>query len=160
MNKIPFILFMILASFFAVLLLKGKNPAIVESAMIGKPAPALEVLQERPAVVNFFASWCLECGPEQTVLKKIGEIEKIPIYGVDYKDTPEKLAPWLKKYGNPYTKIGTDRDGRMAIDWGVYGVPETFIVDVDGIIRYKHVGAVTEEVYQEILKPVLAGIKK
>lgn len=174
MRKIPFIVFILLAGFFAVLLLKGKDPAVVESAMIGKPAPVFDLpsalkgkagfssqqMKGKPAVVNVFASWCLSCRFEQGALEQISKVENIPVYGIDYKDTPEKLAAWLKKYGNPYTAIGADRDGRVSVDWGVYGVPETFVVDAQGIIRYKHVGAVTEKDYRDIFKPLLAEMKK
>jgi cytochrome c biogenesis protein CcmG/thiol:disulfide interchange protein DsbE len=174
MRKIPFILFILLAGFFAVLLLRGKDPAVVESAMIGKPAPAFNLpsalkgkagfsskdLRGTPAVVNIFASWCLACRVEQGALEKIAKAENIPVYGIDYKDTPDKLAAWLKKYGDPFTAIGADSEGRTAIDWGVYGVPETFVVDARGVIRYKHVGAVTDKVYRDIFKPLLAELKK
>jgi cytochrome c biogenesis protein CcmG/thiol:disulfide interchange protein DsbE len=174
MRKIPFILFILLAGFFAVLLLRGKDPAVVESAMIGKPAPVFDLppalkgkagfsskdLRGRPAVVNVFASWCLACRVEQRVLEKIAKVENIPVYGLNYKDTPQNLAAWLKKFGDPYAAIGADREGRTAIDWGVYGVPETFVVDAEGIIRYKHVGAVTENDYRDIFKPLLAELKK
>lgn len=174
MNKIPLIIFLLLACFFAVLLLNGKDPAFVESVMIGRPAPVFHLsggskgdggfssgdLRGKPSIVNVFASWCLTCRIEQGILEEIGRAEDIPVYGLNYKDTPDKMAAWLKKYGDPYDAIGADRDGRVAIDWGVYGVPETFIVDAKGVIRYKHIGAVTDDDYQNIFKPLLAELKK
>jgi cytochrome c biogenesis protein CcmG/thiol:disulfide interchange protein DsbE len=174
MNKIPFILFAVLVVFLAVLLLKGKDPTVLDSVMIGKPVPHFNLsaalkgdkgfsskdLTATPAIVNVFASWCMECRLEQDTLTEIGRAEKIPVYGIDYKDTPEKLTGWLKKYGNPYAAIGADPHGLTAIDWGVYGVPETFIVDARGIIRYKHIGAVTDKTYRAIFKPLLAELKR
>ena len=173
MNKIPLLLFIVMIAFFAAMLLKGKDPAIVESAMLGRPAPTLNLQPalkegkgfsnttfEKISLVNFFASWCVECQAEQDLLAKIGKTENIPVYGIDFKDSQNALAPWLKKYGNPYTAIDADHDGRTAIDWGVYGVPETFVVDATGMIRYKLVGVVTEDIYQKTLKPLFAELKK
>ncbi len=174
MNKIPLILFAVLVVFFVVPMLKGKDPAILESVMLGKQVPEFSLpavvkgkkgfsskdLRATPAIVNVFSSWCMECRLEQGTLEAIGQIENIPIYGIDYKDTPEKLAPWLKEHGDPYTAIGTDTDGHVAIDWGVYGVPETFVIDAKGIIRYKYVGAVTDEVYRAIFRPLLAELRQ
>lgn len=174
MNKIPLILFVILAGVFAALLLQGKDPMQVESAMIGKKVPAFKLqrqlkkgefftdedLKGTPSVVNVFASWCVTCRLEQGILEGIADDEDIPVYGINYKDKLADLLPWLKKYGNPYTKVGDDVDGRVAMDWGVYGVPETFIVDAEGVIRYRHVGVVTDDVYRETFKPLLAELKK
>jgi cytochrome c biogenesis protein CcmG, thiol:disulfide interchange protein DsbE len=172
-NKLPFILFLILVAFFATLLLKGQDPAIIPSPLIGKPAPVFNLpaaanglkgfsskdLKGRPSIVNFFASWCAGCEVEHETLAKMAATEQIPLYGVDYKDTPEKLTEWLKKHSNPYAAIGADKEGKISIDWGVYGAPETFIIDANGIIRYKHVGPVTEQVYEDNLKPLLRKLK-
>lgn len=174
MNKIPLLLFVVLAGFFAVLLLQGKDPAEVKSVMVGRKVPVFKLshslkkgaffssedLKGTPSIVNVFASWCVTCRLEQGILEGIAKDEDIPVYGLNYKDKRVDLLAWLKKYGNPYTAIGDDTDGRVAIDWGVYGVPETFIVDAEGVIRYRHVGVVTDEVYQDIFKPLLAEIKK
>jgi cytochrome c biogenesis protein CcmG/thiol:disulfide interchange protein DsbE len=174
MNKrfilfMPFLCFVILVAFFAVPLVQQKDPHLIASPLLNKPVPAFtfpralktipsftaQDLQQQVSIVNFFASWCLACQTEQALFKKIAKAENIAVYGVDYKDTPEKLSLWLQKHGNPFTAIGADAAGRSAIDWGVYGVPETFIIDRHGIILYKHVGAVTEDVYQTIFKPIL-----
>jgi cytochrome c biogenesis protein CcmG/thiol:disulfide interchange protein DsbE len=174
MKQIPLLIFLLLAGFFAVVLFKGKDPALVESAMIGKPVPVFDLppaikgkkgfasrdLQGTPSIVNVFASWCVMCQLEQGILEEIGRAEHVPVYGLNYKDTPEKTAAWLKKYGDPYTAVGDDRKGRVATDWGVYGVPETFVVDARGFIRYKHIGAVTDGAYQKIFKPLLAELRK
>lgn len=174
MKNIPLLLLILLVGFFAVVLFNGKDPSLVESAMIGKPAPAFDLsspfkgkkgfsskeLQGTPAIVNVFASWCLTCQIEQGILEEIGSAEHVPVYGLNYKDTPKNLAAWLKKYGDPYTAIGDDSNARVATDWGVYGVPETFIVDAAGVIRYKHIGAVTDNDYQTVFKPLLAELKK
>jgi cytochrome c biogenesis protein CcmG/thiol:disulfide interchange protein DsbE len=146
MNKLPLIVFVLLAGLLGAALLSGKNPAIVDSVLIGKPAPTK---LKGPAVVNFFASWCVECIVEQPALAKI---KSVPVYGIAYKDAPEKTAVWLKKYGNPYKKVIHDRDGKIAIDWGVYGVPETYLIDKNGIIRDKVVGAVTDDFIRKVEK--------
>lgn len=166
MDKAPLILFALLIGFFAVPLLQNKDPARIDSAMIGRPVPLFDLgdfssrdLTGEVSVVNIFASWCLECQIEQGMLESIGEAENVPVYGLAYKDTPESLALWLEKFGDPYDAIGEDRDGKVAIDWGVYGVPETFVVDAAGVIRYRHVGVVTGEDYQRILKPLLAELR-
>jgi cytochrome c biogenesis protein CcmG/thiol:disulfide interchange protein DsbE len=164
MNKIPLIIFILLVAALVIPLLKGSDPTIIKSAMIGKPAPAISLpaalksrpvfsskdIHGKPAIINVFASWCLECRVEQDALAEIGREKNIPVYGIDYKDTPEKLAEWLKEYGDPYKALVADSDGRAVIDWGVYGVPETFFVDDKGVIYYKQVGAVTEDTLKEM----------
>lgn len=166
MNKLPIIIFIALLALFSIPLLKGKDPSIVSSPLIGKPAPALAIkglsdgdLKGEVSIMNFFASWCVSCRAEQATFDRMAK-DGITIYGINYKDTPEKLKAWLSAFGNPYKKIGDDKDGRTAIDWGVYGVPETYVVDANGIIRYKHIGPVTERDYETVFKPLLEGIKK
>lgn len=146
MNKIPLVIFAVIAVFLGALLLKGQDPSVVTSPLIGKPAPALPGLKKgQKALVNFFASWCVECALEQKTLMRIAQDGKITLIGVAYKDRPEKTKAWLKKFGNPYAKIVDDPDGRIALEWGVYGVPETFFVDDDGLVHEKHVGALLRE---------------
>jgi len=147
MKKIPFIVFILLAFSFAALLISGKDTAIVPSALIGKQMPTFILpglsskdVRGAPAIVNVFASWCVACIAEAGTLKTLSQSAKV--YGIAYKDKPAPLKAWLKKYGNPYAKIGDDAAGRVSIDWGVYGVPETFVVGADGIVRYKHTGPV------------------
>ncbi|MBI3441266.1 MAG: DsbE family thiol:disulfide interchange protein [Proteobacteria bacterium] len=176
MNKIPLLLFGLLAAFFVVFLMRAKvtSVAAVESAMVGRKVPTFKFqekfkggenfsssdLHGRPSVVNVFASQCLKCRIEQGILEEISQDENVPVYGLDYKDTPDQLASWLKTYGNPYEAVGVDHDGRVAIDWGVNSVPETFVVDAEGVIRYRHVGVMTDEVYQNVVKPMLAEMKQ
>lgn len=171
---IPLLFFVALVALVAVPLMRGTDPAKPESAMIGRAAPdvslpaafadgapfATVTLRGKPAVVNFFASWCVPCQAEQPFLAKIARDAGVDVYGVNYKDTPEALAPWLEKHGNPFTAIGADADGRAAIEWGVYGVPETFIIDRAGVIRLRHVGPVTAREYESIFLPLLAEVKK
>jgi cytochrome c biogenesis protein CcmG/thiol:disulfide interchange protein DsbE len=153
----------LLVAVLVIPLLNGKDPSVVKSVMIGKPAPGITLpaalknkpgfsskdLHGKPVIINVFASWCLECRAEQAALAKIGKEAGIAVYGIDYKDTPEKLTAWLKQYGDPYKAIVADKDGSAVIDWGVYGVPETFVID-GGVIRDKQVGAVTDDILKEI----------
>jgi cytochrome c biogenesis protein CcmG/thiol:disulfide interchange protein DsbE len=161
MNKLPLAIFIILLGLFLVPMLKHKNPAVLDSALLGKPMPIFKLppalkekegftpkdLKHETVLINFFASWCTDCVAEQDALATIG----VPVYGIAYKDKAEKLAPWLTEHGDPYMAIIADEDGRAAIDWGVYGVPETFVVD-KGVIRGKIVGAVTMENLQDVMK--------
>jgi cytochrome c biogenesis protein CcmG/thiol:disulfide interchange protein DsbE len=171
---IPLVVFLLLVALFAAPLLRGIDPAKLESAMIGRPVPDFilpaallegrhfdrDDLAGAPAVVNFFASWCVPCQAEQPWLARMVEEDGIAVYGVNYKDKPEALAPWLEKHGNPFTAIGADDEGRVAIEWGVYGVPETFLIDRDGIIRLRHVGPVTEADYRALFRPLIAEVMK
>lgn len=171
---IPLGIFICMAALFAVPLLQGKDPAILPSAMIGKPVPVFTlpaavgqktlttaVMREdnRPFLVNFFASWCVTCKGEQRVLADFSRQHNIPVYGIDYKDTRNDVAAWLERHGNPFAATGFDAEGRVAIDFGVYGVPETFLVDGQGIIRYKHVGALKKEDMDTIFTPLLEKLK-
>lgn len=171
---IPLLIFVALVALVAVPLMRGTDPAKPESAMIGRAAPDVTLpaalagqnpfstaaLRGKPAVVNFFASWCVPCQAEQPFLAKIAQEAGVDVYGVNYKDKPEALAPWLEKHGNPFAAIGADVDGRAAIEWGVYGVPETFIIDRHGVIRLRHVGPVTAREYESLFMPLLAEVKK
>ncbi len=151
--------------FFALALLFWRglfgDPSIVPSALIGKPAPefklpAIEGLnlpglsrsdlgQDKVTVVNVWASWCAPCRIEHPVLLELAKRTDIKLVGIDNKDDPENARRFLGTLGNPYAAIGSDADGRATIDWGTYGVPETFIVDGQGIIRFKLIGGLTAE---------------
>lgn len=171
---IPLGIFICVAALFAVPLLQGKDPAILPSAMIGKPMPAFTLpaavgkkpltaavmLEDnKPFLVNFFASWCVTCKDEQRVLENFSRQTGIPVYGIDYKDTQKDVAAWLERHGNPFRATGFDAEGRVAIDFGVYGVPETFLIDGDGVIRYKHVGALRREDMETVFAPLLEKLK-
>lgn len=178
MNKavffVPVAIFGLLVALFAAPLLEGKDPSALPSAMIGKPVPAFvlpsalngnglssdDLRGETPAIVNVFASWCVTCRAEQKVLASLSKKTGTPVYGVAYKDKRQAVEKWLEENGNPYKATGFDEFGRVAIDWGVYGVPETFVVDKKGIIRYKHIGALTQEKSDAVLVPLLEELRK
>jgi cytochrome c biogenesis protein CcmG/thiol:disulfide interchange protein DsbE len=168
---IPVLAFAAMAAAFYVGL--GIDPNILPSALIDEPAPKFELpalpghdqgfssadLQGHVSLVNTFASWCLPCRAEHPVLNALAATKRVPIYGIDYKDKGDAGAEWIKTLGNPYTKVGADT-GRVGIDWGVYGVPETFIVDRAGRIRYKHVGPLTQADIDKKILPLVAKLEK
>ncbi|QDH69874.1 DsbE family thiol:disulfide interchange protein [Marilutibacter alkalisoli] len=144
------------------------------SPLIGKPAPefALPVLHEAgrlvssddlrgaPYLLNVWGSWCPECRVEHPVLTRFAETKRVRVIGYNWKDEHADALRWLEQFGNPYWLVLVDYDGRHAIDWGIYGAPETFLVDGDGIIRWKHVGAVTDAVIRDELVPLLDRIER
>jgi cytochrome c biogenesis protein CcmG/thiol:disulfide interchange protein DsbE len=161
---VPLALFLGLAGVFLVMLLSGRDASVVPSALIGSPAPqtSLPPLEGSPlpgiesaalegqlTLVNVWASWCAPCRQEHPLLMNLAEDEGLIIAGLNYKDRPEQARGFLAELGNPYDAIGVDRSGRTAIDWGVYGVPETFLVGPDGTILYKHVGPFTPQSMRE-----------
>ena len=173
---IPLVLFATVAAAFGVgLTLK---PNVVPSALIDKPVPEFTLaglpgdgvesgkgfssadLTGRVSIVNVFASWCFPCRVEHPLLMRLARNARVRIFGLNYKDRPGDARAWLKELGNPYHRIGVDRDGRIAIDWGVYGVPETFIIDAEGRIRYKHVGPITPRDLDEIIQPIVERLGK
>ncbi len=149
------------------------RPDVVPSALIDKPVPQFTLaglpgagprlgegfsnadLTGQVSLVNVFASWCLPCRVEHPILMRLARDRKVRIFGLNYKDKPEDARAWLKELGNPYWRIGADRDGRVGIDWGVYGVPETFIVDSQGRIRYKQIGPITASDLDEKILPII-----
>lgn len=145
------------------------DPRLVPSPLIGKPAPAFDLptldgqpprmtqadLKGAPVLVNFFASWCVECQVEHPYLMQLGQSGQVRLLGIDYKDAESDLRGWLSHKGNPYGMILTDLEGRAGIDWGVYGVPETFVLDAKGTIIYKQIGAMTPEVWEHEIQPLL-----
>ena len=165
---LPLLLFLGLAAVFLTQLLSGRDTAVVPSALIGAlaPATALPPLEGtalpgidsaafagKVTLVNVWASWCAPCRQEHPLLMALAEDGRIEIAGLNYKDEPENARRFLGELGNPYAAIGVDGDGRTAIDWGVYGVPETFLVGRDGRIAYKHVGPFTPETVASSLMP-------
>ena len=101
-------------------------------------------------MVNFFASWCKPCRDEHKYIKLFSQNKKIQVVGINYKDDNQKVKEWLKKFGNPYTNIAIDKKGILAIDWGVYGIPETFVVNSKGIVKFKHIGPINKKIYKKI----------
>ncbi len=156
---LPLIVVLALVVIFSLPLLQHKDAKIISSVLIGRAMPetvlSAQDLDHRVALVNFFASWCVSCTAEQQELQKIAKEKKISIFGIAYKDKPDALKKWLSVHGNPFKKIAMDNDGRAGIDWGVSGVPETFVVDAAGIVRYRHVGPVTAESFAREIAPVL-----
>jgi cytochrome c biogenesis protein CcmG/thiol:disulfide interchange protein DsbE len=164
---IPLILFIIMAVFLAVGL--NLKPNDIPSPFIDKPAPEfsapkLNAPEERltPAdlkgqvwLFNVWASWCVSCRAEHPVLNQLAQKNAVVIIGLNYKDQPGDAKNWLDILGNPYNVSIMDQDGRIGIDYGVYGVPETFVIDKKGLIRYKHTGPVTAEDVQKIFLPLI-----
>ena len=150
------------------------NPREIPSALIGKPAPvfALPALPGRePALssddlkgevslVNVFASWCAACRIEHPLLMRLKQEQAVPIHGLDYKDDPQAALGWLAQHGDPYDRIGADRSGRVGVDWGVYGVPETFVVDAEGVIVCKQIGPITERDWKRKLEPAIEAARR
>ena len=161
---IPFLLFFsILLTFFYLLIIE-RNPSEIPSNLLDKSVPKFEteslLKKERfisskefgkeIMLVNFFATWCLPCRDEHIYIKRFSDEKGIRVIGINYKDNPKKAIQWLKDMGNPYSNVPIDKYGRIAINWGVYGIPETFIVSSKGIIKYRHVGPVTKKIYKKI----------
>jgi len=162
---LPGILFLMLAGLFLFQLVQGRNPAEVPSVLINRPAPAFrlaplegltadgkpvpgfssEDLKGRVTVVNVWASWCGPCRQEHPLLVDLARDPSVRLVGINQRDNPDNARRFLGALGNPYAAVGVDPNGRASIDWGVYGVPETFIVGPDGTIRHKHIGALTPE---------------
>jgi cytochrome c biogenesis protein CcmG/thiol:disulfide interchange protein DsbE len=171
---LPLALFLALAALFF-LRLGGSDPSRVPSALIGRPAPATvlppveglerdgkplpgiapEIFAGKVTLVNVWASWCVPCHDEAPLLHQLAQDQRIQIVGIDYKDKPENARRFLGRYGNPFAATGADDNGRASIEWGVYGVPETFLVGRDGRIAYKLIGPITPENLQAELKPAI-----
>ncbi len=149
----------------------NRDPSLVQSVLINKPAPQFKLaavatlpvpgfdtgaLAGHVTVVNVFASWCIPCRDEHQVLEKLKSQTGVALYGINQKDAPDQAAAFLQQLGNPYDAVGADSDGRVSIDWGVYGVPETFVVDPKGVIRFKHTGPLSPDDIDRELVPAIA----
>ena len=161
---IPSILFLsILLTFFYLLIIE-RDPSAIPSNLLDKNIPKFEteslLRKERfisskefgneIILVNFFATWCLPCRDEHIYIKRFSNEKGIRVIGINYKDNSKKTIRWLKNLGNPYSNVPIDKNGRIAIDWGVYGIPETFVVSSKGIIKYRHIGPVTKKIHKKI----------
>lgn len=149
------------------------HPSEVPSPLINKTIPAFELptlhypsklISNKDFIghitlLNVWATWCVACAEEHRFLLELAKNEYLTIYGLDYKDNALDALKWLKENGNPYKMVAFDKDGEVAIDWGVYGTPETFLVDKKGIIRYKQIGPITPEVWEQNLKPIVQQIR-
>ena len=129
--------------------------------VMGRPRGlASDELKGEVRLVNFFASWCVACRAEHPLLNRLTADNVVPVYGVNYKDKPEDARAWLNRLGDPYVRSGADLPGRVGIDWGVYGLPETFIVDRQGHIVYKHIGAIDAAVLEDTILPLIETLRK
>lgn len=169
---LPLLVFAVMAVFLGIGL--TMNPRDIPSPLIGKPVPEFALppvkgrtqglatadLRGQVSLVNVFASWCVACREEHPLWMEIGRSGAVALHGLNYKDKPEDAQAWLNELGDPYTRTGADIKGRVGIDWGVYGVPETFVVDRDGRIAYKHIGAVTPEVLRDKIMPLVAKLQQ
>ena len=169
---VPLLVFAVLAALLAAGL--TLNPREIPSPLIGKPVPQFELppvpgrapglatadLKGEVSIVNVFASWCVACKDEHPVFMQMQRERLAPIHGLNYKDRPEDAQKWLHEMGDPYTRTGADVDGRVAIEWGVYGVPETFVIDREGRIAYKHIGPITPRLLDETLRPLIARLRQ
>ena len=168
---IPFAVFVLLAVFLAVGL--TRDPREVPSPLVGKPAPAFRLTQlheEKLAfapedmkgkvwLLNVWASWCVSCRVEHPLLVEMSRSKVVPIVGLNYKDGRDEGVQWLAKFGNPYALSAFDVDGKVGIDYGVYGVPETFVIDKQGVIRYKQIGPITPEALERKILPLLKSLE-
>lgn len=169
---LPAVAFAGLAGAFGVSL--HRDPSLVPSPLIGKPVPVFTLppvqghgpglssddLKGGVSLVNVFASWCVACREEHPLLMGLKASGAVPIDGIDYKDKPADAARWLDTMGDPYARTGADFDGRVAINWGVYGVPETYVVDLQGRIAYKQIGPITERVLDNTILPLVAKLRR
>jgi cytochrome c biogenesis protein CcmG/thiol:disulfide interchange protein DsbE len=164
---VPLAIFLVLAGF----LFRGLSldPKLVPSPLVGKPMPAFSLtrlkdpaatisdadIRGKVSILNIWATWCTSCRAEHEVLLQLAQTGKVPIYGLNYKDERAAAQRWLQQLGDPYAANAFDVDGRVGIDWGVYGAPETFIIDRQGIIRHKHVGPLTVDILNGQILPLI-----
>ncbi len=169
---IPLVVFLVLVGFLAVGL--GLKPSQVPSPLIGKPAPEFTLpklsdpskhfspaeMKGQVWLLNVWASWCVACKQEHPVLMELAKTNIVPIVGLDYKDQRDPALEFLRRGGDPYLLSAVDESGRVGIDYGVYGVPETFLIDKQGIIRYKHIGPITPQSLRETILPLIEQLKQ
>ena len=175
--RIPWLLYLAPALVFVALIGilawgLSRDPRTIPSAMIGRPVPHFNLppvkgrslglsdpdLKGDVSLVNVFASWCVECRVEHPLLLSLKSA--VPLHGLNYKDLPDDAARWLHNFGDPYARTGADTNGRVGIDWGVYGVPETFVVGKDGRIAHKHIGPLTREVLDRTILPLIERLRQ
>ena len=161
---LPLIIFILLLAAFFYLLVIDRNPSEIPSNLLNKNVPTFETnilfknkrfiskneFGKEITLVNFFATWCKPCLNEHKYIKLFSDEKKLRIIGVNYKDKPNNTKKWLEKLGNPYSEVLLDKNGNIGIDWGVYGIPETFVINSEGVIKYRHVGAITKKDFNKI----------
>lgn len=169
---LPAAIFAVLVGFFWVGLYK--DPSEVPSPFIGKPAPAFNLqdladpgatvsnadLVGKPSILNVWATWCVGCRQEHETLMQLAAMDIVPIYGLNYRDNRDQALQWLVRLGDPYVATGYDPDGSAGLDWGVYGAPETFLMDPDGIVVYKHLGPLSFAVWREEFMPRIQAMSR
>jgi len=169
---VPLLGVLVMVVFFAIGL--TLNPRNIPSPLIGKTVPEFSLppvkgralglssadLRGQVSLVNVFASWCVACREEHPVLMRLREEGLVPIHGINYKDKPDDAQVWLNELGDPYVRTGADISGRVGIDWGVYGVPETYVIDRDGRIVHKHIGAITPKALRDTIMPIVDKLPK
>ena len=171
---LPLAVFLGLAALLlaGVLMNSGKDTSAIASPLIGKPVPAFslpvlgepgrsithEQLRGKPYLLNVWGSWCVNCREEHPQILALRRSGRIHVVGYNYKDSPEEAKRWLDSFGNPYDVIIADEEGRVALDFGIYGAPESYLVDAQGLIRWKHVGPITDDVLENEMEPVFARI--
>ena len=169
---IPLIGFVVISVFLYLSL--SSNPRELPSPFLGKAFPDIEVedfytgekfslrdtFKDKITLVNVWASWCVSCRAEHVLLNEIARDRQVEIVGLNYKDTRADARAWLDQLGNPYTAIAVDTEGKVGIDWGVYGVPETFVIDAQGLIRYKHIGPLERVVLKQKILPLVRQLKR
>ena len=160
----PTILFLFILLTLFYLLIIERNPFELPSNLLDKNVPNFETeslfknkkfissqeFGNEIILVNFFATWCKPCRDEHIYIKRFSNKQGIRVIGINYKDSSDNAIEWLKDLGNPYSDVPVDKNGRIAIDWGVYGIPETFVINSKGIIKYRHIGPITKKIYQKI----------
>ncbi len=175
---VPLAVFAVIAVAAAFYLASGRDPRVLPSALIDKPAPIFAApsltfkgrtigqgidntaFEGRITVLNFFASWCTPCLVEHPQITVLSRATGVTLVGINYKDKPSDAAAWLDRHGNPYARIGVDRKGEIAPEFGLYGVPETFLIDRRGRIRLKQVGPITAQVLKERILPAIEALRK
>ena len=171
---VPLSVFLVMAVYFAVGL--TKDSTVLPSALIDKPVPefslppieggpgkgfsSADLRAGRVSVINVFASWCGPCRTEHPFITRLATLKVAKVYGLNFKDNPKSALRWLREFGDPYAAHGVDNDGRVSIDWGVYGIPETFIIGNSGTIRYKHVGPITPEILNTVIVPIIKKVSQ
>ena len=169
---IPLAVFLVLVGFLALGL--KLDPREVPSPLVGKAAPAFELpvlsqpdkrfvpgdMRGKVWLLNVWASWCVSCRDEHPLLVELSRKGVLPILGLNYKDKGDEAQRWLQQFGNPYQLSVVDADGRIGIDYGVYGVPETYLIDAEGVIRYKQIGPITPAVLEQKILPLAMALKK